>query len=478
MMRQLGWWVGLAVGLLGSVAWAQSPAAKVPAEVSAVAARPDVQRLPVLASDAGGGLYLGWSENSGATDTPYAGFNVTLWLAKVGARGMPAGWGARQIASTRPPTLYNQASLGNLRMVGVSDGIVACWTDPWEGTTATIVRVLQRYDELGNPRWPAPLRSGTGGCSALLPSLADSVLVAEANAGGQILRRIDGNGTELWSHEQRSPVYTNIEFVSDGAGGAVYSRTIGKVLWMHRISASGAGMWSVAITDGITVGEIKVSGVERNGNVTTVQWSEARADQWSRRLYVQHVDDTGHTLLTANGFAIGQNGSVTADGRGNLFRAEWENGLKVSKYVGDQLAWRQTASEVGDGLSGTVSLRADGRGGVFAAWNSPPRPDEVPTTTASIAWLAADGTPQWAAPIRLGRGEAGASFVTQHSTGASSPGAAATQRSPSPVVVWNENRLNTDLYVWIGAGEVPALPKPIDKKAIDRAKPKEPAKTQ
>lgn len=295
-----------------------------------------------------------------------------------------------------------QAPFGVLR--DGAGGNYFVWFDSRNGDFTNGQIYAQRLDANGNTAWVTngiPLtalfnaQSGGWGCAE---DPAGGAIVAWFLSDGTLrAQKVNGSGTRLWD-PNGVVVTTSIggpgfSMCDDGAGGAIFSWTVGTDIFAQRIGAGGGPQWAPngnQITAGAVAGRNWAVSDGFGGAI--VGWTDSRAGQLD--VYAQRVNASGGWMWMASGspvatsstgeaLAPGVEGTggrqfITPDGTGGAFFAFVQpahQGIPTQVYA--QRLDSAGSSHWGNGGHPLANLNSiqdhpvalsDGSGGVYIAW--------------------------------------------------------------------------------------------------------------
>ncbi len=293
-----------------------------------------------LVSDGAGGAITTWEDaRSGAKD---------IYARRVDSTGT-ALWTVDGVAIC---TATGEQVFSRLASDGAGGAIIT-WLDPRSGPSQHIY--AQRVDSSGTVLWTV---DGIPVCTAA--SSRSNIEAVSDGAGGAIIvwkddrsgtadiyaQRVDGSGTVLWTPNGEAVcTATGSQFgpdlVSDGSGGAIFtwwdSRFGAYDIFAQRIGGSGTVLWDVDGAPVCTAANNQIYpqllGDGMGGAI--IAWTDYRAGLSD--IYVQQVDSSGAAFWTANGVAIctatnnQQSPQLVSDGAGGAI-ITWHDYRSGSNY--------------------------------------------------------------------------------------------------------------------------------------------------
>ncbi|HET6463840.1 MAG TPA: T9SS type A sorting domain-containing protein [Candidatus Krumholzibacteria bacterium] len=351
-----------------------------------LAAFPNTQGVPVIASDGAGGAIMAWYDNRGA--------NYDVYAQRVNASGVTQ-WTAGGVAIC---TAANDQLFPAITPDG-SGGAIVVWTDYRNGGPDDVY--AQRINASGALQWAA-----NGVVITIAPANQANPAIVADGVGGAIVawedyrggdsdvyaQRVNGAGVAQWT-ANGVPVMTApldqsaIALVSDGAGGVVMtwqdSRTTNYDIYAERVNSSGSLLWVFPAGLCVTTGNQQYPAITSDGAAGgIVVWQDSRSGS-NNDVYAQRVNASGTILWTSNGVAlstVANNQSLPAiasDGAGGAI-ATWNDsrsGSSVDIYaqrvgpLGNAL-WTVDGLAVctSSGDQNSAGIVADGVGGAILSW--------------------------------------------------------------------------------------------------------------
>ena len=306
----------------------------------------NTQSLPSMLSDGAGGAIVAWQDARN-------GVNYDIYARRINAAGTPQ-WGV----NGNPICVF----AGNQTRAGIATdgagGAIISWAD---GRLATSDIFAQRINSAGTVQWAA---NGLVVCGA--PNNQYAPQIASDGAGGAVIvwgdeqvsvdddiyaQRINGTGARQWQQDgvplcNAVGVQSNLEMVSDGAGGAiaVWQDSRGGALevdlYAQRVNVNSAMVWDyngVPLCIGPGVPSQLGITTDSQGGAAFI-WNDSR---------IPSDEDVFAQRVTAAGIQL------------------WENN---GAYVGAAIGTQQSPGCAPDGTGGIIAAFADARSGSGAIY--------------------------------------------------------------------------------------------------------------
>jgi hypothetical protein len=397
---------------------ARADAQAVPTE-SALVTAPGPQQVWGNQPDGAGGQYVVYRQPRGADRT------YDIYLQRVG----PSGWSSPVRVSDGVQD--NEAGF----VVRTPSGVAVTWS----ATGPDITRArYQRFTPAGAPVLATP---GGGQQAEVNASIASGdgaiILVRKADSGAYqyFLQRLDERGTLAWQSASlgMSDPGVPASLCGSPTGDAIVVVGGAQVV-AFKYSGAGAPSWGqsgVPVTSVYGDKAMVSTSCDANGGVA-IGWLDARRGPMVHDAFVQHVDTTGHPVMTANGVEVGHDAgqqysgelSVADDGAMGAF-AEFTQVNAALTIVAYSPVYTMSVARVtrdsriafGSNLTGRVEperystrtprIAPDGKGGAFVSWQAAPTTalsSTLDINCVGLRWIDGTGANAWgAAPVRVGR---------------------------------------------------------------------------
>jgi hypothetical protein len=241
-----------------------------------------------------------------------------------------------------------------------------------------IVLITMSWSEASLAQWVP------GGVSAsALNGFADGA----GNFIGAGRTKVDASGVILWSVNPLP--FTNVSAAApDRAGGAVCIGGNPGVMYVNRVSSTGAFPWGPSAINLSPSGQNSIPAVATDGAANSyVTWRDARGGQANLQLFVQKVSPAGAIQWTTNGVLVTNAGgvqqtgvlAVCGDESGGCYVA-WEDyrsgGVGTSDLYVQHFSSSGTALWTANGIAVCnaagrqtgQAMDVDGAGGAIVAW--------------------------------------------------------------------------------------------------------------
>jgi hypothetical protein len=349
-----------------------------------LAAFPNTQGGPTIASDGAGGAIVAYYDNrSGGTYDVYAQRVNNLGAAQ---------WTSGGVAVS---TAVND----QLYPVIASDGAGGAIVVWWDSRSGNYDLYAQKINASGAVQWtangvvivsaagaqyyPAIVSDGAGG----------AIITWQDQRGGDFdiyAQRLNASGVAQWTAngvplatafgDQSAPV-----MVADGAGGAIIawqdSRSGTYDIYAERVNASGSLLWIFPTVVGGATGIQLFPAITSDGATgAIVSWQDQRSGNYD--IYAQRVNASGTTQWTANGVLVGGapndqvNAMIASDGAAGAI-VTWQD-----QRSGTYDIYAERVGALGNPLwtfngvplctasadQNNPAIAADGAGGAIVSW--------------------------------------------------------------------------------------------------------------
>lgn len=234
----------------------------------------------------------------------------------------PAAW-AQWADDGVPISINLQQQRGPQIVSDGANGALIAWEDMRSGDGDIYV---QKLDSSGFPMWTAGgapvctsvghqqdvamVSDGAGGAIVIWVDYRD-----ETNGGDVYCRRIDANGTPLWTADGVPlsvglEAQTTVKAIEDGAGGAIvtwrdFRNGIDYDVYAQRVDASGVVQWAAnGVAIATEAGNQNIPGITTDGaGGAIIAYSDARVST-NVNIYAQRVSAAGIPQWTDDGVAL------------------------------------------------------------------------------------------------------------------------------------------------------------------------------